>query len=900
MGVDCGRMADTFAHRQNLNPLLCPRSVAVVGISQLPRFGGWVYQNLRNLGYPGAVYGVNPRYNTLFDQPCYPRLSDLPAVPECAVLAVPNDRLLAALEEAAGLGVKAAVISASAYSAPGAPSLQHQLAETARASGMVLCGPNGMGLIAFASRFAASGYPITPDLPSGNIAFVTHSGTVFDSLWQNTRGLRFNYLVSSGNEIVTTLADYAQFALEDPSTRAIGLFLETVRDPATFRAVLAEAAARDVPVVALKVGRTARGAQLAQTHSGAVAGDHAVYQALFKYYGVRSVQSLDEMLDTLELFAAGLRPPTRYITSIHDSGGQRGLLVDLAEAAGVAFAPINAATTAKLAAILEPGLAPTNPLDAWGTGNDIGRIYRESMLALDSDPSTGLNVWVADLYAAGMVSDTYSAEAIAHKACFTRPLVFLANIAAAVDPGQAQRLRAAGIPVLLGTENGLRALSHLLDYCADQRQRQAPSAPEAVLSAPPSPAQVSALRQQLAAAGGPLDEFASKALLRGYGLTTAPEAVVHSLSEALQAAGQLGYPVALKPAAGALHKSDQGGVLLDQRDAAALTRAYRTLADRFGPRVLVQKMVPAGTELILGLIVDPQFGPLLTLGLGGLFVEVFQDVRVLALPATAAEVREALLGLKSASLLRGTRGRPQVDLEAIVDAALRLARLAGDLVDLLAGVDINPLMALPEGTVVVDALIIPRAAPAAPADTDAYPQLSSHEATAEASAPQRWVPGAVVGAPLQLLDSTVLPAWIDYNGHMTESSYLAAFGEATDALFRYVGIDEAYRAEGHSFYTVETHINYYQEAVRSEPLHFTTHILGLDEKRLHLFHTVTRGPGGPLLATTEQMLLHVFTHAGGARTAPIQPEAYAALQAVLAAHQSLPRPEQAGRQIALK
>jgi acyl-CoA synthetase (NDP forming) len=594
-------MAPAFPHRQILQPLLCPQSVAIIGISQLPRFGGWLYQNLQNLGYRGRIDLVNPRYAQLFGRACYPSLREVPVAPECAILAVPNDRLLRALEDAASVGVKAAIIPGSAYAqpVPGQPSLQDRLEQVARDAGMAVCGPNGMGLISFANRFCATGYPVSPGLEAGHVAFITHSGTVFDSLWQNTRGLRFNYLVSSGNEIATTLADYLQFALEDSATRAIGLFLETVRDPATFRAALAEAAERDVPVAALKVGRSARGAELAQTHSGAVAGDDAVYDAVFAQYGVQRVQSLDEMLDTLELFAAGLRPPTRYITSIHDSGGQRGLLVDLAEVAGVAFGPIDEATTARLAEIIEPGLAPTNPLDAWGTGNDFGRIFSEAMLALDSDPSTGLNVWVADLYAAGSVSQTYALQAIDHRHRFSKPLVFLANIAAAVDAAQAQRLRAAGIPVLLGTENGLRAIGHLLAYAEFQRERQRPAEAAHALLAPPSPAQVAALRAQLAAATAPLDEFASTVILRGYGLPAPAEAAATSLADAMQAAKTIGYPVALKTAAGTLHKSDQGGVHLNLPDLAALTRAYRALADRFGPRVLVQKMAHRAWRLSL-------------------------------------------------------------------------------------------------------------------------------------------------------------------------------------------------------------------------------------------------------------------------------------------------------------
>jgi acyl-CoA synthetase (NDP forming) len=706
-----GEVAST--PRQNLTPLLHAGSVAIVGLSQLPGFGGWIYTNLRDFGYAerGRIYGVNPRYSILYEQPCYPSLRDLPERPDCAILALPNHRLLPVLQEAAELQIPAAVIFASAYSDPvdSQPSLQASLAETARWSGMVVCGPNCMGFLAFGQKLVVSGYPVTPGTPGGGVTFITHSGSVFDTVWQNRRGVRFNYVISSGNEIATTMADYMQFALADPTTQAIALFLETVRDPATFVAALREAAERDIPVVALKVGRSAQGAQLAQAHSGALAGQDAAYEALFARYGVRRVKSLDEMMDALELFSTGLRTPTRYISSVHDSGGERGLLVDLAESEGVQFAPITAKTMARLASTLEPGLAPVNPVDAWGTGNDFGRIYRECLLALDADPATGLTVFGVDLYPAGSISRTYLDVALEVRPQLTKPLVFLSNLSSAVADDVGARLRQAGVPVLMGTENGLRAIRHLIEYSEYQRRRAVwePEARAVVLH----PTEIAGLHHELQRATGPLDEYASKKFLRAYGIPTPAEAIATSLKDALQVAEQIGYPVALKTGAGQLwHKSDRGGVRLNLRTAAELSEAYRDFETRFGPRVLVQEMAAEGAELILGLVNDPQFGLMLTIGMGGIFVEVMKDSRLLMLPTTRTEVRESLLSLRGAALLKGARGRASLDVEAIIDAALRLAALAADLGDLIAALDINPLIALPAGVVAVDALIVPQPA----------------------------------------------------------------------------------------------------------------------------------------------------------------------------------------------
>lgn len=691
--------------RHDLTPLLNARSVAIVGISEPPRFGGVLVQNLHAFGYAGKIFGVNPKYRTLFDMPCYPSLLELPERPDLAILALPNSRLLGGLRDAAAMEIPAAVIFASGHSRENSdgPSLQEQLREVATAGGMVLCGPNCMGFHAFANRLPVSGYPITP-LPAGNVTFITHSGSQFDALWQNRRGIRFNYLVSAGNELVTTLADYMCFALQQPTTRVIGLFMETVRDPQSFVHALETAAERDIPVVALKVGASVRGAELAQAHSGALAGQDAAYDALFGYYGVQRVKSPDEMLDTLELFARGLRTPTKYISALHDSGGERGLMVDLAEQTGVCFAPLNAATTQRLSEILEPGLAPVNPVDAWGTGNDYASIYGECLLALDADPSTGVNVFAVDLY--GSDDANFGYPDIAEKLLprLTKPLVFMPNLAASVDEVQAQRLRGLGIPVLMGTENGVRALKHLVEYSEFARRRRTTDK----LQNTDSRLQNTDDRARSAVRGlsSTLDEFASAKILSEYGVMFPASVIAHSLDETLRAAETVGYPVALKTAEGEQHKTDKGGVRLNVRDATELATAYAELEAAFGARVLVQEMIPRGVELILGIVNDPQFGPMLTLGLGGIFVEVLKDSRLLMLPATREDVLNALLNLRGAELLHGARGLAAVKLDAILDAALGLAEFALDYADRIVAVDINPLIALPDRAVAVDALIL--------------------------------------------------------------------------------------------------------------------------------------------------------------------------------------------------
>jgi acyl-CoA synthetase (NDP forming) len=670
---------------------------------------------LRSFGYQGEIYGVNPRYTTLDDgRPCYPSLNDLPEQPDCALLAIPNERLLDAMRDVGDRSIPSAVIFANAYGhGADGRTLQESLAAIACEHNIAVCGPNCMGFISFQPRLAVSGYPVL-DAPAGHVALISHSGSIWESVIQNNRQLTFNYAISSGNEMVTTLADYLLFVLDDPQTRVVGLFLETVRDPQRFRLALETAAERDIPIVALKAGRSERGARMAQAHSGALAGSAAVYDALFTHYGVVSVQSPDEMMDTLELFSAGYRPPTPFLAAVHDSGGERALLVDLAAAQGVEFARLEDSTKARLAAVLEPGLEPENPVDAWGTGNGVTDIYETCALALDADPNVGLTLFAVDLMRASTLPPTYPDIVLPIRGRFSKPLAFLVNVTAAAGEDQLAQLRGAGVPVLMGAETGTRAVGHLLAYAEKQRSRQLVGAgqprsnlrhEEPASLAAASPAEM--VNGQWSMVNSQLDEYAGKQLLAAYGIPVTAEAIAKSLDQARYAAEQIGYPVVLKTAApGILHKSEVDGIRLNLATSEQLAAAYSDLAGRLGSRVLVQEMVSGGVELILGIVNDAQFGLLLLVGLGGVWAEVLDDTKLLLLPTTAAAVKQALRSLHGVPLLLGARGRPPANLEAVVEAALSLARVAADYADQIQAIDINPLVARPDGVVVVDALVI--------------------------------------------------------------------------------------------------------------------------------------------------------------------------------------------------
>jgi acetate---CoA ligase (ADP-forming) len=569
---------------------------------------------------------------------------------------------------------------------------------------MAVCGGNGMGFFNLEHSLRVCGYPEPAGLSRGPVAVVSHSGSVFSALLHNDRGLRFNLVVSAGMELVTTAAAYLDHALELPSTRVVALFLETVREPAAFRAALAKAAARGVPVVALKVGRGEAAGELVAAHSGALAGSDGAYQALFDAYGVARVRSLDELADTCELLAAGRRAFPGGLAAIHDSGGERAHLMDLAEELDVPLARLSEATRARLAAVLEPGLPATNPLDAWGTGNDADEIFAACIRALLDDPDTGALALALDLTTEPTPDTSWTGLAIRAAAATAKPVAVLGNLASAVDRADAARLRAAGVPVLEGTATGLAALRHLLarrDFLA--HPPLAASVAEPAGQASPG-AEVRARWRERLADPLPLGEVEALAMLADWGVPVVAAEEAASLDAAVAAAGRVGWPVALKTAApGVHHKSGVGGVRLGLAGPAQLAAAYADLAGRLGPRVVVARMAAGGVELALGMVRDPQFGPLVMVAAGGVLVEALRDHRFALPPVDARTARAALDRLAVRPLLDGAGASV---LDAVGGAVVALSGLAVDLGDRLAAVDVNPLLAGPDGCVAVDALVV--------------------------------------------------------------------------------------------------------------------------------------------------------------------------------------------------
>lgn len=688
-----------------LAPLLMPRTIALVGAS--PKEGSVGHSMMAVLnggGFPGQVFPVNPNYREIAGAPCYPSLADLPAPVDHAVLAVANGRLEGQMAAAIERGARAATIFASCYlENDREPPLTKRLAAMAREAGLQVCGGNGMGFYNLEYGLRVCGFLPPPWLSRGPIAFITHSGSAFSALCHNDRRFRFSLAVSAGQELITNAADYLDFALDMPTTQVVGLFLETVRDPAQFVAALRKAEARDVPVVVLKVGRTAESAALALSHSGALAGNDAAYRALFDRHGVVQVEDLDQLANALLLFGQPRRLANGGLASIHDSGGLRELTMDVAAAHGVPFAKIGEQTTRRLAERLDYGLEPVNPLDAWGTGHDWEGIFRDCLAALMEDPDTAIGILFAETRSGYFLHEGYADIVREVAARSDKPVLIANNMACLGNDDLALRLTHDGFPVLIGIGQTMAVLRAAMIH-RDHRARSP-------LRPPATPAGMRRRWESRLRMGTPLEESESLRLLADYDLPVLPHRIVESAEAALAAAREFGWPLALKTAMpGILHKSDVGGVKLDLAGEPALRAAYEDLAARLGPRAIAMPMAGQGVELSFGAVADPQFGPLAMVGAGGTLIELLADRRFALPPVDGPWARRLIDGLKARPLLGGMRGQPAADVDAAAEAFARFSAMVADLGDLVGEIDVNPVLCGPRGVVALDALIVGRAA----------------------------------------------------------------------------------------------------------------------------------------------------------------------------------------------
>jgi acyl-CoA synthetase (NDP forming) len=666
------------SRRAAVAAMLGARSVAVVGASpRADSFGSRMVVEAQRGS--ARVHLVNPRYDRIGEVPCAPTLADLGEAVDLVLLGVPDTALMEQLESAVAVGARSAVVFGSAY------GLRDKVAATVSDAGMALCGAGCMGFVNNALGVRALGYLEPDPLQAGGIGLVTHSGSAFSTLLRARRGFGFRLAVSSGQELVTDTADYVDYALDDPETDIIALMMETPRSVTRLRRALLRAADQDVPVVILTIGGSPRGRAMVAAHSGALAGEQAAWQAFCTATGAVHVTDLAEFTDTLELFSARRASSGGGIATVHDSGAERALAADIAHDIGVEFADLADDTLTAVGALLDDGLLPTNPLDVWGTGADTRNLFGACLQAMADDPGVGVTALAVDLVTE-FDGDTAYADALLDVASRTdAPLAVLASVASAIDRPTAGRLRDNGIPVLEGVRSGLAAMGHLVRWPLPV---DAPAGPTLSQRAVP-------------------DDASAFDVLAAYGIPVVKSRFAESIDEVLAAAAAVGYPVALKTA-GALHKSDVGGVTLDLTDSEALRAAYTVMAGALGPAVSVQHMAAEGIEVSVGFVCDQAFGPLVIVAAGGTLVELLADRAVACPPVSPAMAVRLLDSLRIRPLLDGWRGAPAIDLDALVDVIVRFSTMAMELGDTVDAVEANPVIVSPRGAIAVDGLVVMR------------------------------------------------------------------------------------------------------------------------------------------------------------------------------------------------
>ena len=657
--------------------------------------------SLEAMGFAGEVYLVNPKYQEVGGRVVYPDLASIGKQVDSAILAVGDAQLEAAFDDVLAAGIPSAVVIGRGQERQppsGAPSMLARMGARARQAGVAVCGANCMGYVNRLDGIQVTGMPFKRLGPAGGVALISHSGSTWSGLLGNQRGIGFNFAVSAGQEMATTMAEYIGYMACQPSTRVIACILETVRDPATFVAALRDARGRGIPVVILKLGRSAAGQAFAQSHTGAMSGSAAVHDAVFERNGATSVRSLDELLDTCELFLRGRQPPRPGIGVVTDSGGERQLIADLAADVGVEFVELHGTTAARLAQTLDPDIAPANPLDYWGNAGS--SILLPCLQAVAGDPGVGIAVLATNMATGRDYAAECSGALEALKAGDEAQVVLMGNISSTLSAVECARLRSDGIPVLMGTETGLRALRHFTRHHVG-----GPAAPRRSEAPPDAVAQWTgrlARREP-----GVLDAATSFSMLSDFGIPLAPWLATDDVEAAVAFARAAGHPVVAKiDAADVAHKSDVGGVMLGLDSAAAVTAAAERLqALGFGKKLLLQKQL-GGTELIVGMSTDPQFGPVFTVGAGGVFVEVLQDF-ALCLPGDAeATILGKLEALKVCKLLKGVRGRPPANLAAVVAVIAKFMDMGMAVSGPVEEIEINPLIVDGACIAAVDVLVV--------------------------------------------------------------------------------------------------------------------------------------------------------------------------------------------------
>ena len=685
----------------DLDRLLRPRSIAVVGASQNPTaLGTNALATLMSYDYTGDLYPIHPSYAEVSGLRAYPSVRDAPAGIDLVVVAVAAPRVAGVIEDCGAAGVPFAVVLTSGFGevSGGGPALQTELVEVARRCGVRLVGPNSLGFLNQSDGVAAGfgvGMPGRSRPETGGLAIVSQSGGMGLSILNRATlsGLGVSSFVSTGNEADLTLVDFVEDAIDDPHTKVIVAYAETIRGADRLVEVGRRAARAGKPVIIAKIGATEAGGRAVQSHTGSMAGADLVFDAAFRAAGMVRVHDIEDMFDLATFLLRGRVPAGNRVAVVTQSGGGGAWLADTIERAGMVLAPASEELRAELKAFVPDFGSVLNPVDLTASGISVEAFASVVKTLSDSGEYDAIVVLMPLLDVSEESISTIAAAT-------TLPILGFSHWLP--TPALRPRLGALEVPYVTSPARAARVLA------AAARVGEAWRAPAA--SPRPEPVTASATGTEAES------DAATFELLASAGLPLAPWRQVSTVEDAVAAARDLGFPVALKLSAdGLIHKSDVGGVHLGLSDADAVRAAWKAVAavaDGMGVphRAIVQPMAPSGVEVIVGSTLDPIFGPVVMVGAGGIYAEVVRDVALRLAPISETEAREMVRELNIAPLFAGARGNPPADVDALATIVSRLSAAAVAWQDSIAEIDLNPVIVLPHGQGVrlVDAALVAR------------------------------------------------------------------------------------------------------------------------------------------------------------------------------------------------
>ncbi len=708
-----------------LHNLLAPGSIAVVGASDRPSIGRSILRSLDMLRYKGPIYPIHPVRSEVMGRKCWPNINEVDAPIDLAAICLARDRVLGEVEKAVTAGVRSIVIFAGGFAEQDDEGqwIQERIIDLCRANDVVLCGPNCMGLISLHQKsHAYMMETVDPVALTGNVAVVSQSGSVTIGMLADTRRYGFSHVISSGNEAVTTTADYISYLVDDPDTSIIATFIESIRDPDNFVASLRRAHDAGKPVVAVKVGKSARAAAAVQTHTGGLAGEARIVSAILRDNNAIEVNDLEELSEVLAAWQHIHRPRGDRIAVVTGSGGHAELMLDRSAHHGINLPPPPADVRDRIEQTVGPLTGDANPVDAWGQGDFAANFtvalnetassgcYDAIVLSLDGNDGQAVDYPDQDERVFAVVERAQASHEI--------PFYLLSTRHGVHKYAQIRALREIGVACLGGISQGLGAIGRLAEW--GNRREQ----PEQTLS------YTTCDTDRLVAPGNTatrpawvnrklVNEYDGKRILAAWGLRTARDRTAQNCTEAISIAEGLGYPVVMKVVSATLsHRSEHNLVILPIHDRKGVERAWTDLTARMNAAgqsagsgtILLQKMSGPGIEVIVGVKRDPVFGLFMAVGAGGVLAELLDEVMIEPLPLRTGSARRLVSGEKLARLLDGFRSRERFDRSALHDAIVSVARFAHAHSQWIEGIDVNPLIVHREGDgcTAVDALIATR------------------------------------------------------------------------------------------------------------------------------------------------------------------------------------------------